>query len=58
MQILWLRYRWKDNIKMNLREIGWDGVDWTHLAENRDWWHAVEHNNEPSYSIKSGEFLE
>jgi hypothetical protein len=23
-----LRHRWKDNIKMNLREIGWGGMDW------------------------------
>jgi hypothetical protein len=23
------RCRWVDNIKMDLREIGWDGVDWT-----------------------------
>jgi hypothetical protein len=23
---------WVDNIKMNLREIGWDGMDWIHLA--------------------------
>jgi hypothetical protein len=22
-----LRHRWEDNIKMNLREIGWDGMD-------------------------------
>jgi hypothetical protein len=26
------RRRWVDNIKMNLREIGWDGMDWTDLA--------------------------
>jgi hypothetical protein len=25
------RCRWVDNIKMNLREIGWDGVDWVKL---------------------------
>jgi hypothetical protein len=28
--------RWVDNIKMNLREIGWDGVDWIHMVQNRD----------------------
>jgi hypothetical protein len=22
------RHRWADNIKMDLREMGWDGVDW------------------------------
>jgi hypothetical protein len=26
------RRRWVDNIKMDLREIGWDGMDWIHLA--------------------------
>jgi hypothetical protein len=30
------RCRWVDNIKMNLREIGWDGMDWIDLAHNRD----------------------
>jgi hypothetical protein len=28
--------RWEDNIKMGLQEIGWDGVGWIHLAEDRD----------------------
>jgi hypothetical protein len=35
------RRRWVDNIKMNLREIGWDGVDWIYLAQNRDRWRAL-----------------
>jgi hypothetical protein len=30
------RRRCVDNIKMNLREIGWDGMDWIDLAQNRD----------------------
>jgi hypothetical protein len=29
-------HRWYDNIKMDLREIGWEGVDCLHWAENRD----------------------
>jgi hypothetical protein len=29
-----------DNIKMDLREIGWDGMDWMDLAEERDQWRA------------------
>jgi hypothetical protein len=29
------RRRWVDNIKMDLREIGWDDVDWTDLVQNR-----------------------
>jgi hypothetical protein len=34
------RRRWVDNIKMDLREIGWDGVDWIELAQDRDQWRA------------------
>jgi hypothetical protein len=30
------RRRWGDNIKMNLREIEWDGTDWIELAQDRD----------------------
>jgi hypothetical protein len=30
------RCRWVDNIKMDLREIGWDGMDWIDLAKYRD----------------------
>jgi hypothetical protein len=30
------RPRWVDNIKMYLREIGWDGMDWINLAQDRD----------------------
>jgi hypothetical protein len=30
------RRRWVDNIKMDIREIGWDGVDWIDLAQDRD----------------------
>jgi hypothetical protein len=26
------RHRWVDNIRMDLREIGWGSVDWMHLA--------------------------
>jgi hypothetical protein len=32
------RRRWVDNIKMNLGEIGWSGVDWIYLAEDRNKW--------------------
>jgi hypothetical protein len=34
------RYRWADNIKMDLREIGRGGMDWIDLAEDRDQWMA------------------
>jgi hypothetical protein len=35
------RCRWVENIKMDLGEIGWDGVDWIDLAQDRDKWGAL-----------------
>ncbi|KAJ4446865.1 hypothetical protein ANN_13565 [Periplaneta americana] len=32
------RRRWEDNIKMDLREVGYDGRDWINLAQGRDQW--------------------
>jgi hypothetical protein len=32
------RRRWEDNIKVDLREIGIEGVDWIELAHDRDQW--------------------
>jgi hypothetical protein len=36
------RHRWVDNIKMDLREIGWGNMDWIDLAQDRDKWRALE----------------
>jgi hypothetical protein len=44
--------RWVDNIKIDLRETGWDGVDWIDMAQDR------EHGIEPSGTIKCWEVLE
>jgi hypothetical protein len=35
------RRRWVNNIKMDLREIGWDGMDWIDLDQDRDQWRAL-----------------
>jgi hypothetical protein len=35
------RRRWEDNIRTALREIGCEGLDWMHLAQDRDQWLAV-----------------
>jgi hypothetical protein len=35
------RHRWVNNIKIDLREIGWDGMDWIDLAPDRDQWRAL-----------------
>ncbi|KAJ4450629.1 hypothetical protein ANN_02057 [Periplaneta americana] len=32
------RCRWEDNIKMNLRDVGYDDKDWINLAQDRDQW--------------------
>jgi hypothetical protein len=53
------RYQWEDNIRMDLREIVWEGVDWMHLVQDRaQWWALVGTVNEPSGSVKDGEFLD
>jgi hypothetical protein len=35
------RRRWVYNIKMDHTEIGWDGMDWIDLAQDRDQWRAL-----------------
>jgi hypothetical protein len=35
------RPRWVDNIKIDLRETGWYGMDWVDLAQNRDQWRVL-----------------
>jgi hypothetical protein len=53
------RRRWKDNIRMDTREIGWEGVDWIHLAQDRDQWRSVVNMVMNLWgSIKGGKFLD
>jgi hypothetical protein len=35
------RRRWVDNIKIDVREIGWDGMDWIELAQDKDQWRSL-----------------
>jgi hypothetical protein len=35
------RRSWVDRIKIDLREIRWDGMDWINLAQDRDLWRAL-----------------
>jgi hypothetical protein len=35
------RHRWENNIIINLRGIGWGGMDWIDLAQDRDKWRAL-----------------
>jgi hypothetical protein len=32
------RRRWEDNIRMDLREREWEGVDWTNLTQDMNQW--------------------
>jgi hypothetical protein len=36
------RCRWVDNIKIDLRDIGWDRMGWIDLAQDRNQWRALE----------------
>ena len=35
------RCRWKDDIKIDLQEVGCGGMDWIELAQDRDMWRAL-----------------
>jgi hypothetical protein len=48
------RQMWVDNIKIYFREIGWGGIDWIDLAQDRDQWRALVNT---SY-VKCWEMLE
>jgi len=51
--------RWEDNIKMDLEEVGCEGVDWIELAQDRDRWRAVVNAViKLRGSIKCGELLD
>ncbi|KAJ4448870.1 hypothetical protein ANN_00261 [Periplaneta americana] len=50
------RRRWEDNIKMDLREVGYDGRDWINLAQDRDQWRAyvrLEFHEDEVYYVHS-----
>jgi hypothetical protein len=37
------RCKWKDTIRIDITEIGWLGVDWMPLVQDRDQWRALVH---------------
>jgi len=52
------RRRWVDNIRMDIQEVGCEYMDWIGLAQDRQVAEACECGNEPSGSVKCGEFLD
>jgi hypothetical protein len=43
---------------MNLIEIGWYGVDWIHLAQDRDHLWAFGHHNEPTDPVRGRKYID
>ena len=35
------RRRWENNIKMDLKDVEWRGMDWIDLEQDREWWQDV-----------------
>jgi hypothetical protein len=53
------RRRWEDNIKMDLKKVGWGYMDWIDLAQDMDRWRAlVSAVMNLWVSIRCGEFLD
>jgi hypothetical protein len=52
------RRNWVDNIKIDLREIEWDGIDWIDLAQDRDQRRALVNTVMNLWFHKSWEVLE
>jgi hypothetical protein len=46
---------WEGNIRTGLRDIGWVGVDWMNLAQDKDQWWVLD--KEPLGSMKGREYL-
>jgi hypothetical protein len=40
-QTTWKTCTWEDNTKMDLKSIGWEGMEWINLAKNVDKWRAI-----------------
>jgi len=42
MKNAYIMFIWEDNVRAVIREVWWEGVDWMHLAQDRDqWWDLV-----------------
>ena len=39
--IAYIKMLWEDNIKTDLQKVGWGGLEWIALAQDREWWHSL-----------------
>jgi hypothetical protein len=54
----WTRRRCEDGIRMDCKEVGWEGVDWIHLVQDKDqWWALVNIVINLRVPYKAGNFL-
>ncbi|KAJ4437688.1 hypothetical protein ANN_17833 [Periplaneta americana] len=51
------RRRWEDNMKMDLREVGYDDRDWSNLAQDREQWRAAMNRRMP-YKFSTAEYAD
>jgi hypothetical protein len=52
------RRRWEDNIRRDSREIGWEGVQWIYLAQDRNQWRIFTNTvTNFRFPLKAGNFL-
>jgi hypothetical protein len=49
-------HRWEANIRMDIREVGWEIVDWMHMSQERDQWQALMNMVMNLGSVEDGEF--
>jgi hypothetical protein len=50
------RHRWEENIKTDLTEIGWSGMDRIHLAQDRDQWQDLVNTVKNLWVPQNGKF--
>lgn len=52
------RHTWENSVNVDLKEMGWMGVDWIHLTVCRDQWQGAVMTNKPASSIQCRKFLD
>jgi hypothetical protein len=51
-------HRWEDDIRNDVRGVGWKGGDWIHLVQDRNQWRALVNTVMNVEFVEVGEFLD